>query len=517
MTELSISTYKPVFKRNIGGKDWSGLSFDPHSGRMFAIRNSRPRIVELDSRGGVLRKSPRLDLKDPEDLAIYASNDDAILAYVVEERPNRLALLSLERRTLATLNIWRWNLGPSKGNRGPEGVTIDWVRGELYIVYEKPPRMVRISLRDVDPNELAVNRGELVETPLDGVKDASGITWTPDGLFLLSDDSRCVVHLSGARERLALPHRQAEGLAFDGNGRLWVIGEPDELVVFEARSDDEERPQPEPSELLPPGKAPTDVGIGEGLVAEIFALFDATKSSKRHYDWTNRLDGITFWCAHWHQGKGAKVFSALSRDVEAWAAFVRRAAELGIDEEDLVRLKTRAWWEQFDRNEHRVYDEEPWVPKLLAYAGRDRVVATWQLAFWAKDVLEDALDDCERAGIRTKGGIAAMASACSSAGSWSSKLGKRIADGGTLKFGGGRWAIDPLPDWVRPEQRQDYLALVVWRAYATAKGKLRSRMRAIWTRFYDATWGPLPAPREKRNPVNWAFRPRHRGVSMELA
>ena len=118
----------------------------------------------------------------------------------------------------------------------------------LYGVKEKHPRKVYA---------FAVRAGaeEKVRAPWDaerkslGMKDLSGIHFHAPTrhLLILSDESRCLVEcttsgvevsrMSLARGSAGLKSSvpQPEGVTMDGEGRLYIVSEPNMLYIFEKR------------------------------------------------------------------------------------------------------------------------------------------------------------------------------------------------------------------------------------------------------------------------------------------
>lgn len=228
---------REVLRATIRGRNLSGVSWCHRSNTLLAIRNRPPQLVEIGMDGRLIRHGPTYELSDAEDIVVYGESDDEIQAYVVEEDKRRLALLAIRRRDLSTRSIWRWKLPVDAArNKGPEGVSIDWIRGEIVVVYERPPLHLRASLEAVDPLLRGAGSPELVpasQTRIEGIDDASAVlVSTRHGALVLSDESGCVLRLAdGARAAHGLA--QAEGLTEDGDGRLWICGEPGELACFE--------------------------------------------------------------------------------------------------------------------------------------------------------------------------------------------------------------------------------------------------------------------------------------------
>ena len=129
-----------------------------------------------------------------------------------------------------------------------------------------------------------------------------------------------------------------------------------------------------------------------------------------------------------------------------------------------------------------------------------RRVAEHQVQYWAESVVTAGQQEASKRSIVTLGGIASVISAESSGlGETMFKPGVQVATASSrgTKFS---WSLTTIPEAVRPlggavnEQAllEDWRSLVAWQYYTVKKGRVRSRMQAIWRAFYEPTWGPLP-------------------------
>ncbi|MCE9614724.1 MAG: SdiA-regulated domain-containing protein [Lentisphaerae bacterium] len=225
--------------------DLSGISFNPETGTLFAIRNGDPRVFELNRDGRVLRAFDLAGLEDTEDLACLG---DGRLA-VIEERRRTLSVCTIPDGTNAAARpAGTLLIEPKKyGNLGLEGVTFDPAASRFYIVKEKEPRRLYAVPRTTRlDEESAVTQPWDIEARNFGLSDLSAISFVPENghLLLLSDESRCIVEcttdgqeigrlpLTTGSAGLKADLMQPEGLARDDRGRLYVTCEPNLLYIF---------------------------------------------------------------------------------------------------------------------------------------------------------------------------------------------------------------------------------------------------------------------------------------------
>ena len=229
--------------------DISGLTYDPDRRSLFAITNKQTEIIELSLRGEVLRRLPVTGLDDPEAIEYVAPG-----RYVVaDERSQTLVELQIDEaaKSVDATSARRLGIGIERnGNKGFEGLAYDRTGDRLFVAKEKRP------LRIYEVNGF-VSQAGAGERPLHisthaerdaglPVRDLSSLHFhAPSGhLLLLSDESRVIVELDTQgrpRDKMSLGKGQhglqkrvpqAEGLAMDGEGRLYVVSEPNLFYMF---------------------------------------------------------------------------------------------------------------------------------------------------------------------------------------------------------------------------------------------------------------------------------------------
>lgn len=230
--------------------DVSALTFDPDRRSLFTVTNQQPRIVELSLDGRVLRQIPLVGFGDPEAIE-YISHG----VYVItDERLQRLIKVRLDDDTafVDAADAQQLSLGIGRnGNKGFEGLGYDRRGQRLFVAKERDP----VSIYEIhgfphtNPDKpFAVH---VVDDPERDarlfVRDLSSLQYDErtGHLLALSDESRLVLELNadgrpisslsllGGRQGLEKSVPQAEGVAMDDQGRLYLVSEPNLFYVFE--------------------------------------------------------------------------------------------------------------------------------------------------------------------------------------------------------------------------------------------------------------------------------------------
>jgi len=189
----------------------SGLTWNPLSGTLWTVTGQKPQLIEFTPGGVVLRRIRLTGFSDPE--AVEAL-DDGRLA-IVDERRRLVAVLNpepeLESIELDDLAIH--DLGfPDAGNKGFEGLAWD-PHGQRLL----------LSSLAIDPRS-----GHMLM-----LSDESRLLVELD----LQGEPRSFISLFGGLNGLVQGIDQAEGVAMDGEGSIYVVGEPNRFFVFSRRSE----------------------------------------------------------------------------------------------------------------------------------------------------------------------------------------------------------------------------------------------------------------------------------------
>lgn len=226
----------------------SGLTWNPLSGTLWTVTGQNPQLIEFTPGGVVLRRIRLTGFSDPE--AVEAL-DDGRLA-IVDERRRLVAVVNpepgLESIELDDLAVH--DLGfPNAGNKGFEGLAWDPHGRRLLLAKERDP--LGLFALPFPGEDGAVGALEALPNQPLLVRDLSSLTIDPHSghMLLLSDESRLLVELDlqgkprsfislfGGLNGLVDGIEQAEGVAMDGEGNIYVVGEPNRFFVFSRRSE----------------------------------------------------------------------------------------------------------------------------------------------------------------------------------------------------------------------------------------------------------------------------------------
>jgi uncharacterized protein YjiK len=225
--------------------DVSALTYDPDRQTLFTVTNKHPQLIELSLEGKVLRKIDLHGFGDPEAIE-YISRNVYVLSDETHQRLIRVELHVEDAEQLALA------LGRG-GNSGFEGLAYDSVGKRLFVAKERKPVHIYevrgfpyvqsqqpIAVHVVE--DLKHNRNLFV-------RDLSSLQYDERSghLLALSDESRLVLELSADGEpisslsllrgmqglRRSVP--QAEGIAMDDQGTLYLVSEPNLFYVFKKR------------------------------------------------------------------------------------------------------------------------------------------------------------------------------------------------------------------------------------------------------------------------------------------
>ncbi len=232
--------------------DVSALTYDPDRRSLFTVTNQQPRIVELSLDGRILRQVPLVGFGDPEAIE-YISPD---LYVITDERLQRLVKVRLTESTpyIDAADSQQLSLGIGlNGNKGFEGLAYDRQGQRLFVAKERDP----VSIYEIhgfphtNPDKpFAVH---VVDDPKRDarlfVRDLSSLQYDERSghLLALSDESRLVLELNadgkpisglsllGGQQGLKKGVPQAEGLAMDDAGTLYLVSEPNLFYVFKKK------------------------------------------------------------------------------------------------------------------------------------------------------------------------------------------------------------------------------------------------------------------------------------------
>ncbi|EIK54843.1 hypothetical protein YO5_18797 [Stutzerimonas stutzeri TS44] len=224
----------------------SGLTWNPLSGTLWTVTGQNPQLVEFTPGGVVLRRVRLIGFSDPE--AVEALNDGRLT--IVDERRRLVAVVrpepSMESVDLDDLAVHDLGFADA-GNKGFEGLAWNPHTQRLLLAKERDPQgLFELPFPGEDGGVGVLEA--LPRQPL-LVRDISSVAIDPRSghTLLLSDESRLLVELDlrgrprsfislfGGLNGLVHGIEQAEGVAMDGAGNIYVVGEPNRFYVFSRR------------------------------------------------------------------------------------------------------------------------------------------------------------------------------------------------------------------------------------------------------------------------------------------
>ncbi|MEE1887737.1 SdiA-regulated domain-containing protein [Pseudomonas carassii] len=234
--------------------DISALTYDPDRKSLFTVTNARSELIELSLDGRILRRVPLTGFGDPEAVEYVGPN-----SYVItDERQQRLIRVRLDDDTLFldASDAEQLSLGIGlNGNKGFEGLAYDSAGKRLFVAKERDPMMiyeVHGFPHDNPDKPYAVH--VVQDRKRDRrlfVRDLSSLQFDERSghLLALSDESRLVLELDvKGRPLSTLSLRkgfqglkqtvpQAEGIAMDDAGTIYLVSEPNLFYVFKQPAD----------------------------------------------------------------------------------------------------------------------------------------------------------------------------------------------------------------------------------------------------------------------------------------
>lgn len=229
--------------------DVSALTYDPDRNSLFTVTNKNSELIELSLDGRILRRVQLIGFGDPEAVEFISAN-----TYVIaDEYQQRLIKVHLEESTvfLDAADAEQMTLGlHMSGNKGFEGLAYDSVGKRLFVAKERDPMLIyEVQGFPHFHDEKSYSVHVLNNPKRDArlfVRDLSSLQYDERSghLLALSDESRLVLELdvdgrplstmslSKGSQGLQKTVPQAEGIAMDDDGTLYLVSEPNLFYVF---------------------------------------------------------------------------------------------------------------------------------------------------------------------------------------------------------------------------------------------------------------------------------------------
>ena len=226
----------------------SGLAYHAERDSLFVVLDQPQRVVEINFDGSLKRKINLNKFQDTEGITWITGDTFAI----AEEGKCNIVLAELEpgdggvswkkaRKLKLEIKVNSLN--------GIEGITYDPIKKLFFVAREKSSTALFKVLPP--PNGSKENPTSILMTVAGrGLKDISGLHYNAQNerLLILSHESACVVEankygieksrlsLKGGQAGLKHTVLKAEGVALDKRGALYIVGEPNQLFIFEKKN-----------------------------------------------------------------------------------------------------------------------------------------------------------------------------------------------------------------------------------------------------------------------------------------
>ncbi|MGH8350556.1 MAG: SdiA-regulated domain-containing protein [Pseudomonas sp.] len=227
----------------------SALTYDPVRKSLFTVTNKRSELIELSLDGRILRRVALVGFGDPEAVE-FISADTYVVA---DESQQRLIKIHLEQDTtfVDAADAEQVTIGVHMSdNKGFEGLAYDSVGKRLFVAKERNPMLIYEvhGFPRFNPEESWTVH--VINDPKRDagmfVRDLSSLQYDEGSghLLALSDESRLILELdvdgrplstmslSKGRQGLQKTVPQAEGIAVDDDGTLYLVSEPNLFYVF---------------------------------------------------------------------------------------------------------------------------------------------------------------------------------------------------------------------------------------------------------------------------------------------
>ncbi|OYQ15611.1 DNA-binding protein [Pseudomonas mandelii] len=229
--------------------DVSALTFDPVRKSLFTVTNKNAELIELSLDGRIIRRISLVGFGDPEAVE-FISTDTYV---ITDEHQQRLIKIHLEKDTtfLDAADAEQMTLGVHmSGNKGFEGLAYDSVGKRLFVAKERDPMLIYEIHGFPHFKPEKTYSVHVINNPKRDaglfVRDLSSLQYDERSghLLALSDESRLILELdvdgrplstmslSKGRQGLQKTVPQAEGIAMDDDGTMYLVSEPNLFYVF---------------------------------------------------------------------------------------------------------------------------------------------------------------------------------------------------------------------------------------------------------------------------------------------
>ncbi|WP_178087224.1 SdiA-regulated domain-containing protein [Pseudomonas sp. C27(2019)] len=225
----------------------SGLSWSPLSNTLFTVTGRIPKLVELSLTGDVLRVVELRGFSDPEGVEVLSDGRIAI----IDERRGEMTIFHLspdasfiDGDALVSISLGYLNAG----NKGFEGVAWDARNQRMLLAKERSPfGLFSLPFPEQGEDDSAAPQALLeLRSKQVFMRDLSSLAvdQRTGHVLVLSDESRMLleldtegnpvsfISLAVGFNNLARSIKQAEGVAIDAEGTIYIVSEPNLFYVF---------------------------------------------------------------------------------------------------------------------------------------------------------------------------------------------------------------------------------------------------------------------------------------------
>ncbi|MBZ9784754.1 SdiA-regulated domain-containing protein [Pseudomonas sp. REP124] len=229
--------------------DVSALTFDPVRKSLFTVTNQNSELIELSLDGKILRRIALVGFGDPEAVEFISAD-----TYVItDEYQQRLIKVRVENDTtfIDAADAEQMTLGVHmSSNKGFEGLAYDSVGKRLFVAKERDPMLIYEVHGFPHFNPEKSYAVHVINNPKRDagmfVRDLSSLQYDERSghLMALSDESRLILELDvdgrplstmalrKGSQGLQKTVPQAEGIAMDDEGTMYLVSEPNLFYVF---------------------------------------------------------------------------------------------------------------------------------------------------------------------------------------------------------------------------------------------------------------------------------------------